>query len=52
MTWGNGGIPCPKFELLATNDLNDGHYSTPVSNGRIFIKVKSHLWCIGTKLEE
>src|SRR5262245_31272135 len=43
----------PKFELLATNDLNDGHYTTPaVSNGRIFIKGKSHLWCIGTKPEK
>ena len=41
----------PKFELLATNDLNDGpDYTTPaVSGGRIFIKGKSYLWCIGTK---
>ena len=43
----------PKFELLATNDLNDGHYTTPaVSNGRLFIKGKTHLWCIGTKPEK
>jgi len=42
------------FEILATNDLNDGpDYSTPaISNGRIFIKGKSYLWCIGTKSEK
>jgi hypothetical protein len=36
---------------LATNELNDGaDYTTPaVSGGRIFIKGKSFLWCIGTK---
>jgi hypothetical protein len=41
----------PRLEILATNDLNDGDpYTTPaVSNGRIFIKGKSYLWCIGTK---
>jgi len=41
----------PKLEILAVNDLNDGaDYTTPaVSNGRIFIKGKSYLWCIGTK---
>ncbi len=39
----------PRFELLATNDLNDGaDYTTPaVSNGRIFIKGRNYLWCIG-----
>jgi hypothetical protein len=44
----------PKYEVLATNDLNDGpDYTTPaVSNGRIFIKGKSYLWCIGTKEEK
>jgi len=43
-----------KFEVLATNDLNDGpDYTTPaVSNGRLFIKGKSYLWCIGTKEEK
>ena len=41
----------PTFELLATNTLGDGDpYTTPaVSNGRLYIKGKSHLWCIGTK---
>jgi outer membrane protein assembly factor BamB len=41
----------PPFEVLATNDLDDGpDYTTPaVSNGRLFIKGKSYLWCIGTK---
>jgi hypothetical protein len=44
----------PKFEVLATNELDDGpDYSTPaVSEGRIFIKGKSFLWCIGTKGEK
>jgi outer membrane protein assembly factor BamB len=43
----------PRFELLATNDLDDGpDYTTPaVSNGRLFIKGKSYLWCIGAKTE-
>jgi outer membrane protein assembly factor BamB len=40
-----------EFEILATNELGDGEgYVTPaISNGRIFIKGKSYLWCIGTK---
>jgi outer membrane protein assembly factor BamB len=44
----------PKFEQLAANDLGDGpDYTTPaVSNGRLFIKGKSYLWCIGTKDEK
>jgi len=41
----------PTFEILATNELNDGaDYTTPaVSGGRIYIKGKSYLWCIGSK---
>ena len=41
----------PEYEVLATNDLGDGeNFTTPaVSGGRIFIKGKSYLWCIGTK---
>jgi outer membrane protein assembly factor BamB len=41
----------PKLQILATNDLNDGDpYPTPaVSDGRIFIKGRSYLWCIGKK---
>jgi hypothetical protein len=41
----------PKFEILAVNDLHDGpDYTTAaVSNGRIYIKGKSYLWCIGKK---
>lgn len=41
----------PEFEVLATNDLNDGaDYTTPaVANGRLYIKGKSYLWCIGEK---
>lgn len=44
----------PKFEILATSDLDDGpDYTTPaVANGRIFIKGKSYLWCIGSKEEK
>jgi outer membrane protein assembly factor BamB len=42
----------PKFEVLATNELEPGSqdYTTPaVSDGRIFIKGRSFLWCIGKK---
>lgn len=41
------------FEILATNDLDDGpDYTTPaVSNGRLYIKGKSFLWCLGAKAE-
>ena len=41
----------PKLEVLAANDLDDGNdYTTPaVSNGRLFIKGNSYLWCIGKK---
>jgi outer membrane protein assembly factor BamB len=44
----------PTFEVLAANDLDDGpDYTTPaVSNGHLFIKGKSNLWCIGTKEEK
>ena len=41
----------PEYKELAVNDL-DGHpdyCSAAVSNGRIFIKGKSYLWCIGRK---
>jgi outer membrane protein assembly factor BamB len=39
----------PRFDVLATSDLNDGHnFTTPaVAGGRIYIKGRSHLWCIG-----
>ena len=39
----------PKLELLAVNDLRDGaDYTTPAfADGRIYIKGKSYLWCIG-----
>jgi outer membrane protein assembly factor BamB len=44
----------PEFELLGSGDLRDGHdyhsSSTPaVSGGRLFIKGKTHLWCVGKK---
>jgi RNA polymerase sigma factor (sigma-70 family) len=43
----------PKLEVLGSSDLGDGaDYQTPtaaVSEGRLFIKGKTHLWCIGTR---
>jgi outer membrane protein assembly factor BamB len=41
----------PKFELLATNSLNDGltNSSPVVSDGQIFIRTHRHLWCIGER---
>jgi outer membrane protein assembly factor BamB len=41
----------PKFELLASNDLGERDpFATPaVSNGRLFIKGRDYLWCIGAK---
>jgi outer membrane protein assembly factor BamB len=41
----------PQYELLATNELEGGqNYTTPaVADGRIFIKGRSYLWCIGKK---
>jgi outer membrane protein assembly factor BamB len=43
--------PGPDFKVLAVNDVYDGPgYCTPaVSGGRIYIKGRSYLWCIGTK---
>jgi hypothetical protein len=40
-----------KFKMLASNDLDDGpdYTSAAVSNGRIYIKGRSYLWCIGDK---
>ena len=41
----------PKFDILAANDLNDGeNFTTPAfAAGRIYIKGRSYLWCIGSK---
>jgi outer membrane protein assembly factor BamB len=41
----------PQFEILATNDLGERDpFTTPaVSGGRLFIKGRNYLWCIGTK---
>ena len=40
-----------KLEVLATNDLDDGadYTSAAIAEGRIYIKGKVHLWCIGKK---
>jgi outer membrane protein assembly factor BamB len=39
----------PQFEVLATNDLNDGYtISSPaIVNGRIYLRTSTHLVCIG-----
>ena len=40
----------PKYELLATNRLGEGTYSSvAVSNGELFIRTFKHLWCISEK---
>jgi outer membrane protein assembly factor BamB len=41
----------PRLEILATNNLGEVHpFSTPaVSGGRIFIKGRNYLWCIGER---
>ena len=40
----------PKFELLATNKLNEPLYAaTAVSNGEIFLRTWQHLYCIKGK---
>ncbi len=41
----------PKLEVLAINDLDDGadYASAAVAAGKIYIKGRSYLWCIGKK---
>jgi hypothetical protein len=41
----------PEYKELAVNDLDDhpDYTSAAISRGRIFIKGKSYLWCIGKK---
>src|SRR5262249_30048469 len=41
----------PEPEVLATNDLGEGdpYASAAVSEGRIFIKGRNYLWCIGAE---
>jgi outer membrane protein assembly factor BamB len=41
----------PQFEMLAANHLGERDpFTTPaVSGGRIFIKGRNYLWCIGTR---
>lgn len=40
----------PKFELLATNDLNDGGPASPAAaKGRLVLKGAKHLYCVGKK---
>jgi outer membrane protein assembly factor BamB len=40
----------PKLQILATNDLGDGSAASPaVADGRIYLKGKHYLFCIGKK---
>ena len=40
----------PRFEITATNELNDGSSASPaVANGRIYLKGGRYLYCIGKK---
>jgi outer membrane protein assembly factor BamB len=40
----------PKFEVLATNDVDDYSLSSPaMSEGQIFIRTAKHLYCIGKR---
>jgi outer membrane protein assembly factor BamB len=39
-----------KFEVLAENDLADYTLASPaISDGQIYLRTTSHLWCIGKK---
>jgi outer membrane protein assembly factor BamB len=40
----------PKLEVLARNDLDDGGPASPaVADGRILLRGRNYLWCIGKK---
>ncbi len=40
----------PTLDVLATNDLGEeGEASPAVANGRLFLKGRQHLFCVGTK---
>ena len=40
----------PEFEVLATNDLGDGGPASPaVADGRLYLKGRQCLFCIGKK---
>lgn len=40
----------PKLDVLATNDLGDGSHASPaVSGGRLFLKGRMALYCVGTR---
>src|ERR1044072_28389 len=39
-----------KFEVLAENDLADYTLASPaISDGQIYLRTTTHLWCIGKK---
>lgn len=40
----------PEFELVAENRLDDGFQASPaVAGGQLFLRTRSHLYCIGNK---
>src|SRR5262249_20367109 len=40
----------PKLDILATNDLGDGGHASPaVADGKLFLKGRKWLCCVGTK---
>jgi outer membrane protein assembly factor BamB len=40
----------PKYKLLAKNSVGEGVYATPaVADGKLYVRGKSHLYCIGKK---
>jgi outer membrane protein assembly factor BamB len=40
----------PKLDVLATNDLGDASHASPaVADGRLFLKGRKWLFCVGTK---
>ena len=42
--------PGAKCEVLAVNDLKDGSQASPaVADGRIYLKGRKHLFCVGKK---
>jgi len=39
----------PKFNVIATNELNETVQTTPaISGGQLFVRTESHLFCIGS----
>ena len=42
-----------QFELVATNELNDGGFATPaICNSRIYLRTLHHLYCLGNAAKD